>query len=70
MVRRIRADIRLLARHPEHGRAVPEYEDPTVRELIVPPYRVVYRYTAGRDIVQVVAVYHSAQLMPPSPPNA
>jgi plasmid stabilization system protein ParE len=28
---------------PESGRAVPEFEDPLVREVVHPPYRIVYR---------------------------
>jgi toxin ParE1/3/4 len=32
-----------LRRHPKLGRVVPEYEDETIRELIVGNYRVVYR---------------------------
>ena len=40
------------------------------RELIVPPYRVVYRHSADQDLVQVVAVYHGAQLMPSPRPDA
>ena len=70
MIRRIRAGVRLLAQHPEQGRVVPEYGDPAIRELIVAPYRVVYRYSADRNVVQVVAVYHSAQLLPASLPDA
>ena len=69
VIRRIRADVRLLAQHPQQGRIVPEYDDPAIREIIVAPYRVVYRYTAERDLVQVVAVYHSAQLLPTAPPD-
>lgn len=40
MIRRIRADIRRLAQHPQQGRVVPECGDPSIRELIVSPYRV------------------------------
>jgi plasmid stabilization system protein ParE len=70
MIRRIRANIRLLAQHPQRGRVVPEYGDSTIREIIVAPYRVVYRYTADGNLVQILAVYHGAQLMPATPPEA
>lgn len=70
MIRRIRADIRRLARYPQQGRIVPEYDDPAIRELIVAPYRIVYRYSADRNLVQVIAVYHGAQRMPASLPDA
>lgn len=32
-----------LARFPERGRIVPEFEDEAIREIIVRAYRVVYR---------------------------
>jgi plasmid stabilization system protein ParE len=70
MIRRIRTDIRRLAQHPQRGRVVPEYGDPSIRELIISPYRVVYRHSADQDLVQVVAVYHGAQLMPSPRPDA
>ena len=69
MVWRIRADIRQLAQHPQRGRVVLEYGGPSIRELVVPPYRVVYRYSPEQDLVQVVAIYHGAQLMPSSRPD-
>jgi plasmid stabilization system protein ParE len=42
---------------PESGREVPEVGKPEVRELIEPPYRVIYRLTGDR--VEVVAVVHA-----------
>jgi addiction module RelE/StbE family toxin len=39
---RIRARARQIAIHPESGRIVPELEDPTIRELILGSYRIVY----------------------------
>ncbi len=51
-----------LATHPRSGRLVPEYEDPEVRELIEPPYRVLYRVDA--DTVIVLSVRHSAERLP------
>jgi len=33
----------ILHDHPEAGRIVPEYRNPRVREIIYPPYRIVYR---------------------------
>lgn len=69
-IRRIRTNIRRLVQHPQRGRVVPEYGDPNIRELIVPPFRVVYRHSADQDLVQVVAVYHGAQLMPSPRPDA
>lgn len=35
--------IETLADHPDMGRLVPEFEQPSLRELIRPPFRIVYR---------------------------
>jgi len=48
-----------LTRHPRSGRPVPEYEDKDLRELIVFPYRLVYRVRSDR--LDVIAVFHGAQ---------
>ena len=47
---------------PQSGRMVPEYQDTDIREVIEPPYRIVYRVTPNR--VDVLAVFHGAQLLP------
>ena len=48
-----------LTRFPDVGRRVPELDRDDVREIIVGPYRVVYRRRT--DIVQVVGVHHHAR---------
>ena len=52
-----------IATFPESGRMVPEYEAPDIREVIVRPYRIVYRVKA--DKIDVLAVVHGAQLLLP-----
>lgn len=47
--------IEALAGHPDLGRVVPEFEQPFLRELIHPPFRIVYRRDA--DIVRIVRVW-------------
>ncbi len=42
MVERIFDRSELLASQPRLGPVVPEYEDETLRELFVDPYRIVY----------------------------
>ena len=52
--------LRRLERFPASGRIVPEFPDLPYREVIVPPYRFLYRL---RDpVVWVVAVRHAARL--------
>ena len=41
-----------LAEHPDLGRIVPEFGQPALREIIHPPFRIVYR--RDRNAVRVV----------------
>ena len=47
--------------HPERGRMVPEFNTPQLRELIHPPFRVVYR--RYKEKISVVRVWRSERLM-------
>jgi plasmid stabilization system protein ParE len=52
-----------LAQFPESGRAVPEFAQPDVREVIYRPYRIVYRLV-GTDEVHILRVHHGARSFP------
>jgi toxin ParE1/3/4 len=54
-----------LAEFPDSGRVVPEFDTPWVRELLHPPFRIVYRLDLER--VRVVRVWRSERLMEESP---
>ena len=47
--------------HPEQGRMVPEFNTPQLRELIHPPFRIVYR--RYKEKISVVRVWRSERLM-------
>lgn len=64
VVRELVAAARSLRVFAERGRRVPEYDDPSVRELIVRKYRLVYRVHAER--VVVLRIIHGAREMPPN----
>ncbi|MDH3772014.1 MAG: type II toxin-antitoxin system RelE/ParE family toxin [Nitrospirota bacterium] len=49
--------VQALADHPDMGRVVPEFDQPFLRELIHPPFRVVYRRDPQR--VRIVRVWRS-----------
>lgn len=51
---------------PRSGREVPELGRPDVREVIEPPYRIVYHLVSER-VVHVVTVHHSARRFPSRP---
>jgi toxin ParE1/3/4 len=50
-----------LVDHPDIGRVVPEFEQSFLRELIHPPFRIVYRHDTKR--VRVVRVWRSERLL-------
>ena len=52
-----------LARFPESGRTVPEFENPLIREVVLKPYRIVYKLVGGNEI-HVLTVHHASQRFP------
>jgi len=59
---RNRADkiLRRLEDFPESGRIIPEFSELPYREVIISPYRFIYKIK--EDVVWIVAVWHGAQL--------
>jgi plasmid stabilization system protein ParE len=55
------ADVELLASQPEMGRVVPEFELDFLRELIRPPFRIVYRCDSNR--IRIVRIWRSDRLL-------
>ena len=53
--------IEALRDHPDIGRIVSEFDQPALRELIHPPFRVVYRRESS--LVRVVRVWRSERLL-------
>jgi plasmid stabilization system protein ParE len=53
--------VQALAGHPDMGRVVPEFDQPFLRELIHPPFRIVYRRDPKR--VRLVRVWRSERLL-------
>ena len=49
-----------LADYPRLGRVVPEFADLGLREVLMPPYRLVYAVLEG-DVVEMQAIYHSSR---------
>jgi len=54
--------VELLRTLPEQGRVVPEWDEPTVREILFDPYRVVYEVFPDR--VEVITLSHFRQQLP------
>jgi plasmid stabilization system protein ParE len=55
------ARIQQLETHPELGRIVPELNTPSVREIIYPPFRIVYVKEAMQ--IKIVRVWRSERLL-------
>jgi addiction module RelE/StbE family toxin len=63
VVRQLITAIDQIAAFPDSGRAVPEFEDPQVREIVRRPYRIVYR-TVGPAQIHVLTVHHGSRRFP------
>ena len=58
-VQKINSAVSNLEKLPQIGRIVPEYDDESIRELIVQKYRIMYRI---QEIdIQIIAIMHSSQ---------
>jgi plasmid stabilization system protein ParE len=53
--------VETLVVNPDIGRVVPEFEQAFLRELIHPPFRIVYRRDTNR--VRIVRVWRSERLL-------
>lgn len=61
LVSKVIKDIELLRIQADMGRIVPEFELEYLRELIRPPFRIVYRRDQNR--VRIVRIWRSERLM-------
>lgn len=64
-VERLYETISKLSEFPDLGRVVPERGDPQIRELIKPPYRMIYRRRT--EVVEILTIHHSARPLPEVP---
>ena len=62
-VQRIKLSAHSLIRLPESGSLLPEEGFPSLREIFVGNYRVIYHFD-GRDTISIVRVVHGARLLP------
>ena len=64
LVSRLRKAARELGDQPLRGRKVPEFKDPSIRERLVKPYRILY---SVKSEIYVLAIYHGRRLLPQKP---
>jgi toxin ParE1/3/4 len=65
VVRKLYQAVDQLKTFPDSGRGVPERADPDLRELVRPPYRIVYRRSG--DLVEILLVFRSSLPFPDNP---
>jgi plasmid stabilization system protein ParE len=61
LVREVVAQVERLSDFPESGRIVPEFGLAKLREIIYPPFRIVYRVDAAR--IWIIRVWRSERLL-------
>jgi len=61
LLREIIAQVERLVDFPESGRIVPEFKIANLREIIFPPFRIVYRLDKNR--ARIVRVWRSERLL-------
>ena len=57
--------VETLQDHPDMGRVVPEFDTPSLRELIQPPFRIVYRREP--ELVRIVRVWRGERMLDLAP---
>lgn len=61
LVGEVVAQVERLANFPESGRIVPEFELTHLREIIYPPFRIVYRIDGVR--ISIIRVWRSERVL-------
>jgi len=54
----------MLQEHPRMGRVVPEFNQQDLHEVIVSPYRIIYRLKDDLDLIEIIRVWHAARDTP------
>jgi len=64
---RLMSKVDVLAQFPEIGCVVPEENDETLRELVLRPYRIIYKVFEKKQIVAIIRIWHGARGEPEIP---
>ena len=64
---RLMSKVDMLAQFPQIGRVVPEENDETIRELILRPYRIIYKVLVEKETVAIARIWHGARGEPEIP---
>jgi toxin ParE1/3/4 len=64
---RLMAKVDALANFPEMGRVVPGKHDESIREVILRPYRIIYRVISSQQVIGIARIWHGARGEPDIP---
>lgn len=64
---RILMRVEMLHDQPLIGRIVPEFKLEDLHEVIVSPYRIIYRVKEEAELIEIVRVWHGARNTPEIP---
>jgi toxin ParE1/3/4 len=62
VVEKILRRVSVLELHIRIGKVVREFKNPAIRELIEPPYRIIYKIVS-EDEISIAHVYHGSRLL-------
>jgi len=63
-IKRIKLRARQLKKQPQSGRIVPETDDPSIKELIIGNYRIIYKIRS-KSRIDMLTIHHSAKRLKP-----
>jgi addiction module RelE/StbE family toxin len=61
VLKKVVSHTKTLAKFPRAGRKLPEFDDESIRELLIYSYRIIYRLQA--DTVVIAAVIHGKRIL-------
>lgn len=56
--------IQVLRDYPQIGRVVPEFQRWNLRELLLEPFRIIYRINNSSKLIEIVRIWHAARDTP------
>jgi len=65
-IKQIRVRANVLKHNPYAGRVVKEYDNKSIREIIVKHYRIIYRII-NKELIHIILIHHGARRFPRQP---
>ncbi len=53
-----------LSQFPSKGQKVSEFDEPNIRQLIIKPYRIIYRVEEDKKQVSIARFWHASRFSP------